>query len=156
MQGRALGAVVSIVLIALTASPVLRDPNDDGFPLSTYPMFAWKRTTTVNMEYLVGFTATGERWHPPPRTIGTSEPMQAVRILQRAVADGRAGELALCKAAAKRIPRLRNDIVVVAMMRGSHEAIAYLVYNKLGKETELVRCAVPGHEAEAAAMGVTQ
>lgn len=154
MQGRWLGAIVSIVLIAATASPVLRNPNDDSFPLSTYPMFAWKRTTTVTMEYLVGFTVTGERWHLPPRTTGSSQPMQAMRILQGAAGRGRTGQLALCKAAAAKVPRLRKDIVVVAMMRGTHEAIDYLVYNKPGKETELVRCAVPGHEAEAAALGV--
>jgi hypothetical protein len=154
VEGRWLGAVVSIVLIGLTASPVLRDPNDDSFPLSTYPMFAWKRSTTIHMEYIVGFTATGERWHPPPRAQGSGEPMQAKRILERAAAGGKTGQMTLCKATAARVPRYRKDIVYLAMMRGTHEAVDYLIYKKRGREIELVKCAVPGHEAEAAALGV--
>ena len=154
MQGRWLGAVVSIVLIALTASPVLRDPNDDSFPLSTYPMFAWKRSTTINMEYIVGFTAKGERWHPPPRAQGSGEPMQTKRILERAAAGGKTGMMTLCQSTAARVHRWRKDIVYLAMMRGTHEAVDYLIYDKRGKETELVKCIVPGHEAEAATLGI--
>jgi len=143
---------VSVALIGATVSPVLKNPNDDSFPLSTYPMFAWKRSTTITMEYVVGFTASGERWHLPPRAIGSSEPMQAKRILEGAAAGGLAGMRALCERAAARVTRFRADIVVVAMMVGTHEAVDYLVYDRRGAERELVRCPVPGHEAEAKAL----
>jgi putative ABC transport system permease protein len=42
---RVYAAVVSIVLLGATLSPLVRDPGDDGFPLSTYPMFATPRPT---------------------------------------------------------------------------------------------------------------
>ena len=147
---------MSIVLVGATISPVLKDPANDSFPLSPYPMFAWKRSTTISMEYLVGFTVTGERWHPPPRAIGSSEPLQAKRILERAAQGGVTSMRTLCEATAKRVPRYRKDIVAVVMFSGTHEAVSYLVYDKRGDEHELVRCAVPGHEAEAAALGATR
>ena len=80
--------------------------------------------------------------------------MQAKRILENAARGGKTGMMALCKATAARVPRYRKDIIYLVMMRGSHDAIDYLIYNKRGKETELVKCAVPGHEAEATALGV--
>jgi hypothetical protein len=116
-------------------------------------MFAWKRSTTITMEYLVGFTAAGERWHPPPRAIGSSEPLQAKRIIERARSGGQHGMRVLCENTAKRVPRFRKDIIAVAVMTGTHEAVSYLVYDKRGQERELLRCPVPGREAEAAALG---
>lgn len=155
-RDRWLPIAVSVILFGATASPVLKHPNQDGFPLSTYPMFGWKRSTTITMEYIVGFTATGERWHPPPRAVGTGEPMQAKRILENARRGGKERQLALCKAAAARMPRMRGgkDIVLMTMMTGTHEAVQYLIYDTPGRETELVRCPVPGREQEAAALPV--
>ena len=143
MNSRVLGTIVSVVLIAATLEPVLRDPNDDGFPLSTYPMFAWKRSTRVTMDYLVGYTAGGERWHVPPRLIGSSEVMQAKRLVDRAVAGGRAGMMALCERAAERVKRRRPDIVSIAVVNGTHEAVDYLARDVRGTERERVRCQVP-------------
>jgi hypothetical protein len=149
-RDRWLPIAVSVVLFVATASPVLKNPNRDSFPLSTYPMFAWKRSTTMTMEYLVGFSESGARWHPPPRAVGTGEPMQAKKILENAGRGGPPAMKTLCETAARRVARWRKDIVVVMFVRGTHEAIDYLVYGKRGTERELVRCAVPGREAEAA------
>ena len=143
MNGRLLGSIVSVVLIAATIEPVLRDPNDDSFPLSTYPMFAWKRSTTVTMDYLVGYTADGQRWHVPPRAIGSAEVMQAKRLVDRAVMHGQAGMRELCERAAEKVRRLRPDIVSIAVVTGTHEAIAYLGRGERGVERERVRCEVP-------------
>ena len=60
-MSRVAAAVVSIALILATLSPLVRDPIDDSYPLSTYPMFAWKRPTTLQMSYAIGETQTGER-----------------------------------------------------------------------------------------------
>jgi hypothetical protein len=55
-----LAAVISIILVAAALEPVVRAPADDGFPLSTFPMFASARPSELTMLYAQGVTAAGE------------------------------------------------------------------------------------------------
>jgi hypothetical protein len=141
---RVTAAVISIALIAATLSPLLRAPNDDGFPLSTFPMFAWKRPTRMSMSYPIGETAAGERRYLKPRLVGSGEVLQARAIVERAVAKGGTALQQLCGKIAANVratPRFA-DVVRVRIVSGTHESIAYLVDGKLGVEVERTRCEV--------------
>lgn len=130
--------LISIVLLGATLAPLARDPADDGFPLSTYPMFAYPRDTMQTYDYAIGETAAGERRPIAPTLVGSHEVLQARAVIERAVAGGPAEMLALCHAIVRRAPQ---DIVVVRIVRGTHDAIAYLVDHQLGREQDHVRCA---------------
>ena len=60
-RARVAAGVVSLALIAATLEPLVREPYDDGFPLSTYPMFATKRPTVQTFHYALGLTRDGKR-----------------------------------------------------------------------------------------------
>ena len=142
---RTWGALVSIVLLGATLSPIRHDPRqreDDDFPLSTYPMFASPRSTRLTLDYVVAWTARGERWHVPPPSIGSSEVLQANRIIQRAIAGGPEAMLQLCRRIASRVPAVRPDVVVVTLVRGDHDAVELLAHGVRGDEREHVRCEV--------------
>ena len=140
---RAVAGLVSIALIGATLSPLARDPNDDGFPLSTYPMFAHDRPRQLALAYALGFTATGERRYLTPRIIGSVEVLQALRILDRALRDRRELD-ALCKRIAARVGADADyrDVVVIKIVRGTHDVVDFLVRDQLGAEQERTRCEV--------------
>lgn len=138
-------AIASLVLVVATLSPVLREnPYDDGFPLSTYPMFASVRPREVKLSYALGVTQTGERRTLRPRLIGSGEILQAFTLIQRAVAAGRAKQLELCRAIAERVRDHGDpDLVAIRIVTGTHDAVDVLLDDKLGPEREHVRCTVP-------------
>lgn len=130
------------MLIAATLSPVLRDPRHDGFPLSTYPMFASKRLTTLTMTYALGEGAGGERIVLSPSLLGTGEVLQAMRVIESAVRGGPRAMTQLCTSIAARIagdPEYAR-VVAVRIVTGTHDAIEYLAHDRVGKEIERVRC----------------
>lgn len=141
---RAFAAAVSLALIAATLSPLARDPRDDGFPLSTYPMFASRRQTRQTYRYALGETARGERRTLRPSLVGTSEVLQAMRVIDRAVTAGRREASALCDAIAARVAAdgALADIVAIRFVIGTHDAVDYLARGRVGRETELLRCTV--------------
>lgn len=133
-------AIVSLALVGATLSPVVRDPIDDGFPLSTYPMFAFARPTQQTMVYALGETAGGERRAIAPPLVGSEEVLQARAVIERAVAAGPAALRALC---ADILARAGGELAAVRIVRGTHDAVDYLVRGHRGPEQELVRCARP-------------
>ena len=142
MNRRVLAALFSIAVLAIVAWPVLGSPRDDSFPLSTYPMFATFRPTKLTVGYPLGVTKNGERRYLNPAMLGSGEILQALNIFARA---RNRGELsALCKTVAERVTeRSRfDDVVEIRMMQGTHEAVEFLVRDKLGTERELAKCPV--------------
>jgi hypothetical protein len=135
---------VSLALVAATLWPVLGNPRDDGFPLSTYPMFASKRKTLQTYRYALGETAAGERRTLSPMLVGTGEVLQAIRVLDRAVSSGRAQAMKLCEAIATRAAGNDefSDVVAIRIVSGTHDSVEYLARDRIGTETELLRCAV--------------
>lgn len=144
-RARVLAAVASIALIGATLSPLLRDPRDDGFPLSTYPMFASKRPTTLTFHYALGEGRAGERVILTPGLVGTGEVLQAMRVLDRAVSRGRLEMTKLCDAIAHRIADESDfsNVATVRIITGTHESLSYLGEGKIGRELERLRCVVP-------------
>jgi hypothetical protein len=141
---RTYAAVVSFVLLGAVLSPLARDPSDDGFPLSTYPMFAYARPTTQTIDYAIGETRSGQRRTLDLAVIGTGEVLQARVMLERAVAAGAEDRARLCAAIAARvaIDSELADVATVRLVTGTHDAVEYLVHDRIGPEGERARCAV--------------
>ena len=88
---RAFVYAVSFVLLGATLSPLARHPDDDSFPLSTYPMFSHERPRELVMVHALGLDAQGERMPLPPMiSAGNREVLQSMATLQQAVSAGRA------------------------------------------------------------------
>lgn len=136
--------LATIVLLALVVWPLVGDPRNDAFPLSTYPMFGEPRRTTLTMDYALGETASGERRTLSPVLAGTGEVLQAYALFERAVHGPREGLQRLCGEIAARVandPAYR-DVVSVRIVTGTHDAIDYLVRHQVGPEHERLRCLV--------------
>ena len=142
-MNRATAAVVSIAMIVATASPVHREPWEDGFPLSPYAMFAFRRPTKLTMDYPLGITASGDRRYLSPWIIGSSEVLQALQVIARAKKQRTLP--ALCATIASRVAILDDyrDVVSIRIVTGTHEAVDFLVRDQLGTEQEQARCMVP-------------
>jgi hypothetical protein len=136
--------LATLVLLAIVAWPLVRDPRDDGFPLSTYPMFAVERPTTLTMDYALGVTARGQRRTLSPQLAGTGEVLQAYALFERAVRGPRADLQRLCGEIAARVARDDDyrDVVAVRIVTGEHDAIDVLVRHHIGVEHERLRCLV--------------
>jgi len=141
---RAAAGAMSVALIAATLSPVLRDPDDDGFPLSTYPMFAAPRPRAYVASYALGVTAGGERRYLPPALVGSPEVLQADAIVARAVEEGGAALDELCRAIAARVARdpAYGDVAAIRIVIGTHDALDFLIGDRIGRELERARCVV--------------
>ncbi len=57
-------------LTLLVASPLLREPSDDSYPLSTYPMFAKKREKPL-FYFVEGVNKKRQAERLPPRSSRT-------------------------------------------------------------------------------------
>lgn len=141
-RARVVAALVSTVMIAATLEPLLRDPYDDGFPLSTYPMFATKRQTKQTYSYALGVTRDGQRRILNPRMIGSGEILQALQVINLAVSRGETKQL--CEAVAARVAADDEftDVVAIRIVTGTHDAVDYLSRDIVGREHERVRCEV--------------
>jgi hypothetical protein len=98
-----LAVVVSIALCGAVLEPVVRTPDDDGFPLSSYPMFAARRPAELTMVSARGVTRDGWLRALSPSHLGTGEVMQAFATVQRAAEAGAEAIAALCTAIAGRV-----------------------------------------------------
>lgn len=141
-NSRRVAAIASIVTLIVVASPVLRKPWDDGFPLSPYAMFAFARPTKLTMDYGIGETATGERRYLTPRIVGSGEVLQAMNVIKRAREAKKLPEL--CATIAERVAALDEyaDVVTIKIVSGTHDAVDFLVRDQIGKEAERTRCPV--------------
>jgi len=142
---RAFALIASIALIGAALSPLVRRPEDDGFPLSTYPMFASRRPRQLTMSYPLGVTADGGRRYLSPGLIGSSEPLQAASIVEQAVGRGGAALRGLCEAIARRVAAspAHRDVAAIRLVTGTHDAVELLARDRIGAEREHGRCEVP-------------
>ena len=134
------------------AQPALRDPEDDGYPLSTYPMFTHRRGRVNDVTSALAIAPDGSETRIPPKYVANAETMQAFYRLQRAVAAGRSSSRALCTTIAERIrhapaPELARA-VRVELVTERVDAIDYLAdrARPFGRRVH-ARCPVPSGEA---------
>ncbi len=136
--------LISLAFVGATLSALIRDPLDDGFPLSTYPMFAQPRTTRYTEDYALGVDRKGVTRPLPAETSGSSEVLQAAALYEDAVHGGGKQLGPLCSAVAHRVaadPDL-HDVVAVRIVEGTHEVLALLADGTRGPERVRWGCAV--------------
>jgi hypothetical protein len=89
-------------LVALVASPGFGDPEQDSYPLSTYPMFARARGKPW-LSIAEGVDTSGRAVRLSPATVANDEVMQAAATVRHAVQAGPPALLELCSAIAARV-----------------------------------------------------
>ena len=136
--------LISIALVGATLSALVRDPLDDGFPLSTYPMFAQPRTIHYTEDYALGVDRKGVTRPLPAETSGSSEVLQAAALYEDAVQGGGRQLAPLCTAVARRVaadPALA-DVIAVRIVEGTHDVLALLDRGVRGVEHVRWGCGV--------------
>ena len=97
------GAIISVVALGAVLPPLARTPSDDGFPLSTYPMFATPRQLQARLSYAVIIGADGRRDLVPPRYVSGGEVLQAAAMINRTVGGPARDQQALCTLIARKV-----------------------------------------------------
>jgi hypothetical protein len=145
-MSRRIAAIVSVGLVGATLEPVVRAPDDDGFPLSTFPMFATPRPAELAMSYAQAVTRDGGLRGLSPDQLGTGEVLQAFAMVQRAVEAGPRASGALCAAIAARVAGDADyrDVIAIRIVTGTHDAVGYLAHGAVGHEVTRARCEIPG------------
>lgn len=110
------------LLIALaTLAPILGPPEDDGFPLSTYPMFSRPRAQVTSLSTAVGYRTDGERLELSPTVIGgTREVIQASTTVAQEIAAGTGDRF--CREVLDRAPQ---DVATVEIVTETYDVVAY-------------------------------
>lgn len=99
---RPLRLLLLAVAAALVLGPMVRDPRDDSYPLSTYPMFATDRGDRHEIATVVEVLDDGAIARLSPETIaGTDEVVLTAVTVDRALRAGDAA--ALCVEVASRL-----------------------------------------------------
>jgi hypothetical protein len=130
IQTKPLAWSLSVLMIAAVLWPIRQNwrinPRDD-FPLSYYPMFSARRSQKLEVTYLVGFDAHGNRAMLPYTFVGTGGFNQVRRQIGRIVERGDADQL--CRIAAAALAGKRNDryagIVEVQLVQGTYRLLDY-------------------------------
>ncbi|MCR9164447.1 MAG: hypothetical protein ACE37F_06575 [Nannocystaceae bacterium] len=118
-------------------------PDEDGFPLSNYPMFSTPKGTTAKIYHVVGFTSDGRGYPLSPEMVGTDEIMQAYQTVKLAIRGGRAGSL--CKDAADRVASSREfaEVTRLQVRIDVFESVHYWEGDRSASKTRvLAKCGV--------------
>ena len=110
--------LVTLVALLAVVSPALRDR--DGFPLSTYPMYAHARQDTAAFSTVVGVDGAGSRVPLSLSIIAdTDDALVAEARVERRIADAQSA--ALCAEVAGRVP---DQVAQVEVVTEQHDLIA--------------------------------
>lgn len=134
------GAVALGMTVAIL-SPLV--PDEDGFPLSNYPMFSTPKTTRAKIYHVVGFTPQGRGMPLSPSMVDTDEIMQAYQTVKLAIRGGRAQSL--CEDTAKRVQRSGDftDVTRLEVRIDVFDAVRYWEGDRSTEHTRIVaRCEV--------------
>lgn len=130
--------------LAMTAAilwPVV--PDEDGFPLSNYPMFSSPKTTRAKIYHVVGFTPEGRGMPLSPSMLDTDEIMQAYQTAKLAIRGGRAQTL--CEGAAKRVEQSDDfsDVTRLEVRIDVFDAVRYWEGDRSTESSRIIaRCEV--------------
>jgi hypothetical protein len=106
---------------AAVVSPALSARPKDGYPLSTYPMFAENKSRETKQTQAVALGPFGERVLGPSH-LGTDEVMQAKATIDRAV---RAGKQALGELCTRVATRAAADASLAGLERVEVRAVTF-------------------------------
>jgi len=144
--------LISFGLLSAVLAPTLRDPRDDDYPFSTYPMFAYRRGRTNAVTSAIAIAADAQEAKVPPVYVANAESMQAFRTLARAVRSGSQESQQLCQMIAARLTSATEPTLAravrVELVTESVDAIEYLAgrARPFGRHVH-ARCLVPSREA---------
>jgi hypothetical protein len=142
---RARAYLLSVFLIGAVGWPAFREPSNDGFPLSTYPMFAQRRGRVHEVVSARAVAADGGTVLVPPELIANAETMQAIRTLSRAIRAGKGEAQRLCEQIALRLPAAGVHAVRVELVTERVDAIDYLTRRARAELVRVhARCPVGG------------
>lgn len=145
---RLLVVLWSAGLLVALLWPIMRDPPQDGFPLSNYPMFSHaKEHENARIVHVVGYSREGRHRPVPPDLLGSEEIMQAYQTVQ--VAIGRGHSRDLCRRTAARVAADSDhaDIERLEVRTDFYNAVDYFAGDKKPHGTQIhARCSV-GPEA---------
>ncbi|HEX6312999.1 MAG TPA: hypothetical protein VF152_15400 [Acidimicrobiia bacterium] len=132
-----LAAAVVLVVVA----PALRPDAPDGYPLSTYPMFAADRGREVDVATAVGLDGDGNVVRLDPETIAdTDEVVLAAATVWQAIGAG--AEARLCAEIADRVAG--GSLAAVEVRGETYDSIRYFDGEESPAEVVThARCAVP-------------
>jgi hypothetical protein len=133
-------------LVLLVASPGLREPSADSYPLSTYPMFARARGKPW-LDFVEGVDSQGQASHLPPSLLGSDEVMQAAATVRRAVQGGPDTLGSLCTRVAEQVAHeaAHASLVEVRVVGARFDPVRYFVEGPVPEERQVHhRCPVPG------------
>ena len=139
---RVWAVALALGLTAAILWPIV--PDEDGFPLSNYPMFSRPKGTSAKIYHVVGFTPDGNGRPLSPEMVGTDEIMQASQTVKLAVVGGRAE--ALCKEAATRVQDSSAfaDVVRLEVRIDVFDAVRYWEGDRSTTRSGIVaKCEVP-------------
>jgi hypothetical protein len=143
-MSRVLAYGFGVGLVALVAAKGFDDPDDDSYPLSTYPMFARARGKPW-LSIAEGVDASGQAVRLAPATVANDEVMQAAASVRRAVAAGPVASAELCRSIAERVAQdaAYASVRDVRIVSARFDPLRYFTSGPVPEErSEHVRCAV--------------
>ncbi len=115
--------VLLLLLAAVLLWPAIQPHPADGFPVSTYPMFARRSGTVVRLATAVGIDAGGAVHRLGPHAIGGGdEVVLAAEQARLAVGEGAGSIAAFCREVADRVDD--PDVVTVEVRTEVRDAVA--------------------------------
>lgn len=125
-----LSAALGVSLVAATAYPGFLDPHDDGYPLSTYPMFSRDRGRELKIASARLRFPDGSEEALPPALVANGEVMQAIQRLNHAMRRGRRTRRRLCRDIAARVTQAgtqrQRDASEVLLVQARVDTVAFL------------------------------
>jgi hypothetical protein len=142
---RAWAYAFGLSVCGLVAAPAFSRPTSDSYPLSTYPMFAYKREKT-RLFHMDGLDGKGARSRLAPRLVANDEAMQAAQTVRLAVSAGPERMALLCERVAKRVllDARYASVVRVRVVEGLFDSLSY--FTGRSEPEQLIvhyECAVP-------------
>jgi hypothetical protein len=138
---RVRGYLVGLGVVVLAALPALSRAEEDGYPLSTYPMFA--RPLSRGNVYFVERVDGKRSRRLTPEQVSGHEVMQSFKTLRRAANAGPEAVQTLCVAIAERLAKAepRRKRVVLEVVVARFDPVAYFTSGAPPEErTVLGRC----------------
>lgn len=125
-----IGVAASLVAVGLLVTPAFRDPNEDSFPLSTFPMFSRaKRDPQLVITQVLAVLPDGTRRPLPPElAAGNGEVIQALQMIVNEVYGGRERATRFCKEVAARVsaaPEPWRQAKAIEIARSHFDTVEY-------------------------------
>lgn len=140
-QRRIAWAAAIAVVVVVGVVPVALDR--DSFPLSTYPMFSYRRTSTEVVDTAVATEPGGRTWRLSPVQIAaTDEVITAAATVSDAIAAGRTDDLC-AQIAARVADDGPDDATAIEVVSERYDAIEWFEGNHTPLERDVhARCEV--------------